>query len=537
MAEPVSESEIQLDWSKNPENNEVMVASSTGLLGQPVAGAAYAPGDPLPGGGSVIYSGSLEQFTHSGLQETTTYYYKAFSFTSALAYSAGAEASATTLSAPPTLAVSPVNVSVSNAAGTTDFTVTSNSSWTAQTTSGWCSVTPSGTGNGLINVVYETNLDVSQRIAQITVNVSGLNPVTVTLTQAGAAPLLSVSPLSFVVPAESGSVQATVTSNTQWTALSSQPGWCTVTPSGTGNGTITLTYAENPRALVRNAIITLSAANVSPVTISVSQEAAVAFLNIDPLTIAVSNAPGSTQIEISSNFDWTAGSDQTWCVVTPAAGSDNATLTLNYAENTTIQERSATITVQGNSLTATTILVQASALAMLDAEPLSAEVPYESGSFEFIITSNVAWTANADATWLEVTPSGMGSGILKVIYEQNPSAEERMSTISLMGEGVDAHSLPFLQLGTGVGINENDPESLKIYPNPANEAITIEVNPAELNNFNAQLIAPSGKVIMEKTCSGKTKYGMDISGVKSGSYVIRLVSGEKVVNRILVIIR
>ncbi|MDY0101829.1 MAG: BACON domain-containing carbohydrate-binding protein [Lentimicrobium sp.] len=623
-AEATSESEIQLNWSKNAENSDVLVAWSNGLVGQPVSGVTYTAGDVLPGGGTVIYSGTLLQYSHTGLQASTVYNYRAFSFTPAYNYSSGLPASATTLTPPPTLAVSPGNINVSSAAGSTDFTVTSNSSWTAQTTSGWCTVTPSGNGNGQINVVYEANSGVNQRIAQITVTVSGmspvvvtltqsgiapvlvvsplsfnvpaesgsvqatvtsnsswtaqttsgwctvtpsgngngqinvvyeansgvnqriaqitvtvsgLSPVTVTLTQAGATPVLAVSPISFVVPAASGSVQATVTSNTQWTASSNQPGWCTVTPSGSGNGIITITYAENLRALVRNAIITLSAVNVSPVTISVSQEAAQAYLSLDPTVIEVSNESGSAQVAVTSNFNWTAQADASWCIVTPAAGIDNATLTLSYTENISIDERSVTINVQGNSLSAFATLVQAGALAVLNVDPLSAEVSYESGSFEFIITSNIPWNAAADATWLEVTPSGIGSGILKVMYDQNPSAEERLSTISLTGEGVATQSLPFLQLGTGVGISEYDPESLRIYPNPANEAITIEVNPAELNNFKAQLIAPSGTVIMEKSCSGKTKYGMDISAVKSGSYVVRLVSGEKMINRILVIIK
>lgn len=536
-AEPLSDAEIQLGWSKNPENNDVLVVWSAGLIGHPVAGTNYTIGDVLPAGGTVIYSGPLLQYNHTGLDASTTYNYRAFSFTPAYNYSAGLAASATTQAAAPTLSVSPGNINVSSAAGTTDFTVTSNSSWTAQSTSAWCTVTASGMGNGQINVVYETNPAVNQRIAQIIVNVSGLNPVTVTLTQAGAMPSLAVSPLSFVVPAESGSVQATVASNTQWTASSNQPGWCTVTPSGTGNGTITITYVENPRALVRNAIITLSAANVSPVAISVLQEAAEAFLSLNPLVIEVGNESGSAQVAVSSNFNWTAGSNASWCVVTPTSGGDNSTLTLNYAENTNVQQRTASITVQGNGMTASSTLMQAGALAVLDVDPLSAEVSYESGSFEFIISSNVAWNANADSSWLEVTLSGDGNGILKVMYEENSFAFERMSTISLMGEGVVTRYLPFVQLGTGVGISENDPESLKIYPNPANEAITIEVNPTELNNFKAQLIDPSGKVIMEKSCSGKPKYGMDISGVKSGSYIIRLVSGEKMINRILVIIK
>ena len=535
VAEAISDAEIQLTWDKNPENNNVMVASSTGLVGQPVTGSTYAVGDPLPGGGNVIYSGPLEQYTHSGLLAATTYYYKAFSFTSAFGYSAGAEASATTMTIPPTLAVSPDNINVGYDAGLADFTVTSNSSWTAQTTSDWCSVTPSGDGNGEINVVYEANTELTPRIAQIVVNVAGLTPVTVTITQEGALPFLTVSPLSFDVPAESGSVEAAVTSNTQWNASSNQPDWCTVTLSGTGNGSITITYAENVRAIVRSAIITLSAADVSPVTISVTQEAAEAFLSLDPMAIEADNNSGSAQIMVTSNFDWTVSSDASWCTVMPMSGSDNATITLTFEENTALQERSASIEVAGSGMNMSAILTQEAAPASLSVEPMSAQVTYEAGFFDFAVSSNVPWVATADSSWLNVTPSGTGSGVLKVMYDQNPYSITRHAIITITGEGLDPQEIDFNQDENSLGMSQMDKKSFKIYPNPANDAFIVEVDPAAFPEFTIQLLNIAGKEILTKKCTGKDKYSVNVSSVNSGFYMVRLVTDEEMVNRILMI--
>jgi plastocyanin len=88
-----------------------------------------------------------------------------------------------TAGAAPTLNVLPPNQNVTALAGTATFNVTSNTSWTASSDVNWCTATPSGSGNGTISAVFSENVSVNQRIATITVTVSGLSPQTVTVTQ------------------------------------------------------------------------------------------------------------------------------------------------------------------------------------------------------------------------------------------------------------------------------------------------------------------------------------------------------------------
>ncbi|PKP15634.1 MAG: hypothetical protein CVU06_16190, partial [Bacteroidetes bacterium HGW-Bacteroidetes-22] len=142
----------------------------------------------------------------------------------------------------PTLSVTPANQNVSPPAGAAAFTVTSNSNWTAISNQTWCTVTPSGTGNGTISANFSENNTTSQRIASVTVTVTGLTPIVVTVTQ--AAPTLAVTPSNQNVAAPAGSTSFNLTSNAAWTALCDQ-GWCTVTPSGTGNGSINAVFTEN----------------------------------------------------------------------------------------------------------------------------------------------------------------------------------------------------------------------------------------------------------------------------------------------------
>jgi hypothetical protein len=94
----------------------------------------------------------------------------------------------------------------------------------------------------------------------------------VTITQEGAAPTLLVTPPYHNVTEFAGSTVFDVTSNTNWTALSNQT-WCTVTPAGTGDGTITAGYTTNTLHVSRIAVITVNVSGLSPQTVSVNQDA------------------------------------------------------------------------------------------------------------------------------------------------------------------------------------------------------------------------------------------------------------------------
>lgn len=84
-------------------------------------------------------------------------------------------------------------------------------------------------------------------------------------------PTLTVTPPNQEVSSAASSAVYAVESNTGWVASSDQP-WCVVTPSGNGNGTITAAYEDNSSASPRVAMITVSAAGLDPVTVSLSQE-------------------------------------------------------------------------------------------------------------------------------------------------------------------------------------------------------------------------------------------------------------------------
>jgi plastocyanin len=178
----------------------------------------------------------------------------------------------TAAAAAPTLSVTPSNQNVPAAQGQTIFMVNSNSNWTVTCNASWCTVPSSGSGNNDIEAEYDENTSLVQRVATITISVTGLPVQMVTVTQSGAAATLSVSPPSQNVSQNSGSTEFDVNSNTSWTATSDAV-WCTVNPSGNGNGTITANYGTNATFSVRIATISVSVAGLPVQTVTVVQAA------------------------------------------------------------------------------------------------------------------------------------------------------------------------------------------------------------------------------------------------------------------------
>ncbi|MCB9024484.1 MAG: T9SS type A sorting domain-containing protein [Lentimicrobiaceae bacterium] len=248
----------------------------------------------------------------------------------------------------PTLSVTPANQDVAATAGNTSFAVTSNTAWTAASDQTWCTVTSSGNGNSTITATFTANPLLTQRVASITVTVAGLTPVVVTVTQAGTSPNLLVTPANQNVAATAGNTSFAVTSNTAWTAASDQT-WCTVTSSGNGNGTITATFTANPLLTQRVASITVTAAGLTPVVVTVTQAGTSPTLLVTPANQNVNEFAGAVEYIVTSNSSWTASSDSAWCLVT-AGGIGNGTIVANYSANPYYDSRVATISVTTSGL-------------------------------------------------------------------------------------------------------------------------------------------------------------------------------------------
>ncbi len=246
-----------------------------------------------------------------------------------------------------TLSVTPANRDVTSEAGTTNFSVTSNSNWTSSSNSEWCTVTPSGSGNGTINTNYQSNTSSSTRVATITVSVAGLPNSTVTVTQAGFIATLSVTPSNRNVTADAGNTTFTITSNSNWNAISNSD-WVTVTASGSGNGVLNASYELNEGIESRVAVITVTVSGLPAEAVTVTQAGAETVLVVEPLNQNVSFQAGTTSFAILSNTSWAVTTSDLW-VTSTADGSGNGAIVVEYEENTSPDFRIANLLISAGS--------------------------------------------------------------------------------------------------------------------------------------------------------------------------------------------
>lgn len=143
------------------------------------------------------------------------------------------------------MSVTPLNQDVTSASGTTSFDVAADIDWTVTSDQAWCTVTPSGSGNGTITATYQANPGFTPRVATITVTGPVVGDILVTVTQ---DELISISYSGHPWCPSEGvkDVSLSGTSGGTFTAqpagLSINPGTGAITPGTSAAGSYTVKY-------------------------------------------------------------------------------------------------------------------------------------------------------------------------------------------------------------------------------------------------------------------------------------------------------
>jgi hypothetical protein len=297
----------------------------------------------------------------------------------------------------------------------------------------WLSVSSgSGSGTGAVTLTAGPNPSVQPRSATLTIAGS---PVTVT--QGGAVPTFAVAPGTWGAAAKGGVQSVGLTSSiadASWTA-SSDRGWLTISPAaGTGSGVLTLTAAANASATARTATATIAGR-----LLIVAQAGASSEFAISPASWDAAAAGGTRPISIASSVGdaaWTAGSDQPWLTVSPAAGSGAGTVMVTAAPTTSAQSRNATATIAGQVV----IVSQAGAVATFGIPQGTWNVAAGGGSHGIALSSSLgdaSWSASSDQPWLSISPaSGKGPGTVTLTASPTASALARTATAIIAGQVV-----------------------------------------------------------------------------------------------------
>ena len=255
-------------------------------------------------------------------------------------------------------------------------------------------------------------------------------------------------------------------------------------------------------------------------------------LVVTPPNQNVNATAGSTNFTVVSNTTWNASSNQTWCTVT-TSGSGNGIITASYTLNSSTSSRVATITVSASGVSNQVVTVtQAGAAKTLIVSPPSQSVSESAGSTDFSVSSNSDWTASSDVTWCTVTASGSGDGTIIATFDANSSHTERTANITVNVSGVSPVIVQVIQGGSSVGISETNPNSIRLFPNPAKDVVKISMDGYE--NTRVSLVDLTGKIIIDRPVDDN-EVSLNVGDLPRGLYFVKIFSNNGSVIRRLIL--
>jgi sugar lactone lactonase YvrE len=293
--------------------------------------------------------------------------------------------------------VYPASLDFAPRAGEGSFNVFSDTTWTATGgvgctggMQGWCSVVPpgSGNGNGTVRVNVMQNTTGADRSTTVTIRtIGGTNLTrTVIVTQASALKV-SLQNIAFN-SAMASSESFNVVSDRGWTASCSTD-WCTVTPeSGNNDGTVTVNVLANSGSADRDATVTIRTTD-GTISRTVAITQAQPTLTVSPQSLDLDSGANEGSFSVTSNADWNASCNQTWCTVVPNSGSGNRAVSVRATQNSDIAAfRSASVTITAGTLTRTVLITQPTSVLSI-----SSFSPIATGSGDTLVIQGTGFSA------------------------------------------------------------------------------------------------------------------------------------------------
>ena len=451
------------------------------------------------------------------------------------------------------LTVSPESLEFSANKGEEMLNVTSNTDWVITKDAEWITL-DSDKGKGLATIAagVTENTSLTSRTGTITVSTSdGGVKKTVSVRQSGADVIFTIDKNEFNVAAVGESFTVKVTHNIGY-KINSQPEWVKQTgkvPSG-NTDTYTFTAEANTSTEAREGVIVFCNDNNECVPVTVKQAGANATLSVSPAELTFTANTESKSLDVTSNTAWTAASGASWAKINAASGNGNAQVTVTAEENTTITQRSATITIKtaDGKATATVKVTQSSSNVIFSVDRNEFDVAAAGESFSVKVTHNIGYKINSMPDWVKQTDKANSGNVDTYTFtaEANTSTEAREGVIVFCNDNNECVPVTVKQAGASTTLSVS-PTGMAFTAKTESKTFTVTSNTdwtatsdadwaklsATSGNGNAQVTVTAEENTATKqriaTITLKTKDGKTTATVKlsqNGADIIFRIDGD-----------
>ncbi|MBI4903610.1 MAG: SBBP repeat-containing protein [Acidobacteria bacterium] len=172
--------------------------------------------------------------------------------------------------------------------------------------------------------------------------------------------------------------------------------------------------------------------NIGAVTTSCTYALSAVTFSID-----ANGGAGTVDLTTDSTCAWTVTASQSWLTIASATtGTGSTTVSFNVAVNTTLANRSASLSLGGKTFTVS----QLAAPCSYTIDPGNRSVPAGGGSVSFLVTTlpSCTWTSVSNSTWLQSLISGTqtGTGQVPVNFADNVTGIPRTGSLTIAKQWV-----------------------------------------------------------------------------------------------------
>lgn len=313
----------------------------------------------------------------------------------------------------------------------------------------WIKLSPSsGSSSATVSMSVSANLETNSRTALFFLSTTSADwkyEISMTATQSGAEPYLSVMTTYLSFGGKASSQTVAVSSNFDWKA-SSQQNWISLQKSEDGSN-LTVLVTENPEFQNRNGVITLNNGSSTYATINVEQFPA--DVSSSDMTLNFKSSASKYDITISSENEWNATTSDSWIQISPVSGGVGDTkVMVEVTRNDADDDRRGYITIYTGN--AERLQIQVIQMGIHMEVVSNYTFTAAGGTHVFDYTSDRPWFARieGDSSWLTLSSSsGSGEEEITITASPNSTLQDRNATVIITPENYNEITINLTQSG------------------------------------------------------------------------------------------